>query len=199
MTDGTVVRLPLPAGQAEPAAKADGQLPRQNIEALDNETANRLEQDPGGDWIGQKLRQLLLGFLATEVVPLANQLAGSASTRPHCLPPPAASYGCTPTPWTALTLAGDPATPSRPDRAAGALDSPAAEADAEPAVEAARSRSAAAPRSTGGGAQGWPLPDGHGDQGAGAGAGVLDQTFCPAGIRRREVGLSVIPQRARHA
>jgi hypothetical protein len=76
MTDGTVVRLPLPAGQAEPAAKADGQLPRQDIGALDNETANRLEQDPGGDWIGRKLRQLLLGFLATEVVPLANQLAG---------------------------------------------------------------------------------------------------------------------------
>jgi hypothetical protein len=75
-TDGTVAHLPLPAGQAEPAAKADGQLPRQDIGALDNETANRLEQDPGGDWIGQKLRQLLLGFLATEVVPLANQLAG---------------------------------------------------------------------------------------------------------------------------
>jgi GAF domain-containing protein len=73
--DGTVVRLPLPAGQDEPAGKADGQV-RRYIGALDEEVANLLEQDPSGDWIGRKLSQLLLGFLATEVVPLANRLAG---------------------------------------------------------------------------------------------------------------------------
>ena len=76
MADGTVVRLPLPAGQAEPAGKADGQVRRQDIGALDDEVANLLEQDPSGGWIGRKLSQLLLGFLATEVVPLANRLAG---------------------------------------------------------------------------------------------------------------------------
>jgi hypothetical protein len=75
MADGTVVRLPLPAGQAEPAGKADGQVPRRHIGALDDEVANLLEQDPSGDWIGRKLSQLLLGFLTTEVVPLANRLA----------------------------------------------------------------------------------------------------------------------------
>jgi len=75
MADGTVVRLPLPAGQAEPAGKADGQV-RRHIGALDDEVANLLEQDPSGDWIGRKLSQLLLGFLATEVVPLTNRLAG---------------------------------------------------------------------------------------------------------------------------
>jgi hypothetical protein len=76
MADGTVVRLPLPAGQAEPAGKADGQVPRRHIGALDDEVANLLEQDPSGDWIGRKLSQLLLGFLATEVGPLTNRLAG---------------------------------------------------------------------------------------------------------------------------
>jgi hypothetical protein len=35
-----------------------------------------LEREPGADGgTGQKLSQLLLGFLATEVVPLANRLA----------------------------------------------------------------------------------------------------------------------------
>jgi GAF domain-containing protein len=76
MADGTVVRLPLPAGQAEPAGQADGQVRRRHIGALDDEVANLLEQDPSGDWIGRKLSQLLLGFLATEVVPLTNRLAG---------------------------------------------------------------------------------------------------------------------------
>jgi hypothetical protein len=46
------------------------------IDLRRDEIADLLEQDPGGDWIGRKLSQLLLGFLATEVVPLANQLAG---------------------------------------------------------------------------------------------------------------------------
>jgi putative methionine-R-sulfoxide reductase with GAF domain len=40
------------------------------------EVAAFLEQRPGADGIGHKLSQLLLGFLGTEVVPLANRLAG---------------------------------------------------------------------------------------------------------------------------
>ena len=43
---------------------------------MDDEVANLLEQDPSGGWVGRKLSQRLLGFLAAEVVPLANQLAG---------------------------------------------------------------------------------------------------------------------------
>jgi hypothetical protein len=43
--------------------------------ALDGEVAAFLEQKPGADGVGRKLSQLLLGFLATEVVPLANRLA----------------------------------------------------------------------------------------------------------------------------
>ena len=43
--------------------------------ALDGEVAAFLEQEPGADGIGHRLSQLLLGFLATEVVPLANRLA----------------------------------------------------------------------------------------------------------------------------
>ena len=43
--------------------------------ALDGDVAAFLEQKPGADGIGHKLSQLLLGFLATEVVPLANRLA----------------------------------------------------------------------------------------------------------------------------
>jgi hypothetical protein len=76
MADGTVVRLPLPGGRDEPAGKADGQVRRRHFRALDDEVAGLLEQDPGGGWIGRKLSQLLLGFLATEVVPLTNRLAG---------------------------------------------------------------------------------------------------------------------------
>jgi hypothetical protein len=43
--------------------------------ALDSEIGAFLEREPGVDGIGHKLSQLLLGFLATEVVPLANRLA----------------------------------------------------------------------------------------------------------------------------
>ena len=43
---------------------------------LDADVAAFLEQDPGADGgIGHKLSLLLLGFLTTEVVPLANRLA----------------------------------------------------------------------------------------------------------------------------
>jgi hypothetical protein len=42
---------------------------------LDSEIGAFLEREPGADGIGHKLSQLLLGFLATEVVPMANRLA----------------------------------------------------------------------------------------------------------------------------
>jgi len=42
---------------------------------LDGDVAALLEQVPGADGMGRKLSQLLLGFLATEVVPLAKRLA----------------------------------------------------------------------------------------------------------------------------
>ena len=43
--------------------------------ALDGDVAAFLEQEPGVDGIGHRLSRQLLGFLATEVVPLANRLA----------------------------------------------------------------------------------------------------------------------------
>jgi hypothetical protein len=42
---------------------------------LDAQVAAFLERAPGADGIGQKLSQLLLGYLATEVVPPADRLA----------------------------------------------------------------------------------------------------------------------------
>ena len=70
-----VVSQPSPQGRAEPAGTADGRAPLLDIGALDGDVAAFLEQEPGADGIGHRLRQLLLGFLATEVVPLANRLA----------------------------------------------------------------------------------------------------------------------------
>jgi len=46
-----------------------------DIGALDGEVGALLEREPGADGIGHKLSQLLLGFLAAEVVPVANRLA----------------------------------------------------------------------------------------------------------------------------
>ena len=46
-----------------------------DIGALDGEVGALLDQEPGADGIGHKLSQLLLGFLAAEVVPVANRLA----------------------------------------------------------------------------------------------------------------------------
>ena len=72
--DGTP-GLPLPRGRAEPArAATDGAHPV-DLGALDGEVAAFLEQAPGTDGVGHKLSHLLLGFLATEVVPLAERLA----------------------------------------------------------------------------------------------------------------------------
>jgi hypothetical protein len=66
--------LPL-APRADPAGTAvDGAHPL-DMAALDAQVAAFLERAPGADGIGQKLSQLLLGYLATEVVPPADRLA----------------------------------------------------------------------------------------------------------------------------
>jgi hypothetical protein len=72
---GKVADLALPNGPVKPAGTADGRVPRLDMGALDGDVAAFLEQQPGADWIGHKLSQQLLNFLATEVVPLANRLA----------------------------------------------------------------------------------------------------------------------------
>jgi hypothetical protein len=71
-----VADLALPNGHPKPAGTADGRTPQLDMGALDGEVAAFLEQQPGADGIGHKLSQQLLGFLTTEVVPLANRLAG---------------------------------------------------------------------------------------------------------------------------
>jgi ANTAR domain len=70
-----VADLALPNGHLKPAGAADGRAPELDMGALDGEVAAFLEQKPGTDGVGHKLSQLLLGFLTTEVVPLANRLA----------------------------------------------------------------------------------------------------------------------------
>jgi hypothetical protein len=70
-----VVGLPRPHGRAEPAGAAVDGAHELDAEALDGEVAAFLEREPGADGVGRKLSLLLLGFLATEVVPLANRLA----------------------------------------------------------------------------------------------------------------------------
>ena len=72
---GTVADLPRPHGRAEPAGAAEDRAPQLDMVALDGEIAAFLERAPGADGIGHKLSQLTLGFLTTEVVPLANRLA----------------------------------------------------------------------------------------------------------------------------
>jgi putative methionine-R-sulfoxide reductase with GAF domain len=72
---GKVINLPRPHGGAELAGTADGRVPEPDLGALDGDVAAFLERAPGADGMGHKLSQLLLGFLATEVVPLAERLA----------------------------------------------------------------------------------------------------------------------------
>jgi GAF domain-containing protein len=74
---GKVAGLSLPNGPVEPArAAVDGVGARQlDTGGLDGDVAAFLVQQPGADGIGHKLSQQLLGFLRTEVVPLANRLA----------------------------------------------------------------------------------------------------------------------------
>jgi putative methionine-R-sulfoxide reductase with GAF domain len=72
---GKVVSLPRPHGRPDPARAADGRAPELDMVALDGNVAAFLERAPSADGIGRKLSQLLLGYLATEVVPLADRLA----------------------------------------------------------------------------------------------------------------------------
>ena len=62
------------------AREADGdwdRAPRLDVATLDAEVVAFLEREPGADGgIGHRLSLLLLGFLGTEVVPLADRLAG---------------------------------------------------------------------------------------------------------------------------
>jgi putative methionine-R-sulfoxide reductase with GAF domain len=75
MAGGKVAGLSRPHGRPDPAGAADGRVAQLDMGALDGEVAAFLEQKPGADGIGHKLSQQLLGFLTTEVVPLANRLA----------------------------------------------------------------------------------------------------------------------------
>jgi GAF domain-containing protein len=75
MAGETIVDLPLPQGRAEPAGAVADRAAPLDVGALDSEIGAFLEREPGADGIGHKLSQLLLGFLATEVVPMANRLA----------------------------------------------------------------------------------------------------------------------------
>jgi hypothetical protein len=75
LIEQTIVGLPLPDGRAEPTGAAGDRAPQLDMGALDGEAAAFLEREPGADGIGHKLSLLLLGFLATEVVPPANRLA----------------------------------------------------------------------------------------------------------------------------
>jgi putative methionine-R-sulfoxide reductase with GAF domain len=70
----TVADLARPNGPVKPAGTADRRTPL-DMGALDGDVAAFLEQKPGTDRVGHKLSQLLLGFLTTEVLPLANRLA----------------------------------------------------------------------------------------------------------------------------
>jgi GAF domain-containing protein len=72
---GKVINLPRAHGEAEPAGTADGRVPQLAMGAVDGEVAAILDRAPGADGMGRRLSQLLLGFLATEVVPLAERLA----------------------------------------------------------------------------------------------------------------------------
>jgi hypothetical protein len=72
---GKVINLPRPHGRDGPAGTGDGRAPQLDRGALDGDVVAVLERAPGADGMGRKLSQLLLGFLATEVVPLAERLA----------------------------------------------------------------------------------------------------------------------------
>jgi hypothetical protein len=72
---GKVINLPRPHGRAGPAGTADGRAAELDMGAVDGDVVAVLERAPGADGMGRKLSQLLLGFLATEVVPMAERLA----------------------------------------------------------------------------------------------------------------------------
>jgi GAF domain-containing protein len=72
---GKVINLPRPHGRDGPTGTTNGRTAELDMGTLDGDVAAVLEQAPGTDGMGHKLSQLLLGFLATEVVPLAERLA----------------------------------------------------------------------------------------------------------------------------
>jgi hypothetical protein len=81
--DHPVAGLPSPDGLATPIgaangqpSQADGHAPQLNLQVLDGQATAFLEQVPGAEGIGHKLSLLLLGFLASEVVPVADRAAG---------------------------------------------------------------------------------------------------------------------------
>ena len=71
------IGLLMPHGESVPAGGADGRVPPQlDIGDLDSEIAAFLQRTPAADGgTGHRLSLLLLGFLASEVVPLANRVA----------------------------------------------------------------------------------------------------------------------------
>ena len=70
------IGLPMPHGESVPAGTADGRVPPLDMGALDSEMVAFLERTPAVDGgTGHRLSLLLLGFLATEVLPLANRVA----------------------------------------------------------------------------------------------------------------------------
>ena len=62
-------------GRAEPAWTTGNRAPQLDVGALGGDVAALLEREPGAVGIGHKLSQVLLGFLSTELVPLADRLA----------------------------------------------------------------------------------------------------------------------------
>jgi GAF domain-containing protein len=64
-----------PHSRDGPARATNGQVPQLNMGAVDGDVAAFLERAPGADGMGRRLSQLLLGFLAAEVVPMAERLA----------------------------------------------------------------------------------------------------------------------------
>jgi hypothetical protein len=76
MAGETVAGVPLLHGRAEPTGAAGDRAPQLDLGALDGAVAAFLKREPGADaGIGHKLSLVLVGFLATEVVPVANRLA----------------------------------------------------------------------------------------------------------------------------
>ena len=71
----SVADLAVSDGHVGPAGAVADQASQLDMGAVDGEVAAFLEQAPGVDGVGRKLSQQLLGFLTTEVVPLANRLA----------------------------------------------------------------------------------------------------------------------------
>jgi GAF domain-containing protein len=70
-----IADLARPNGHLKPTGTADRRVPQLDMGALDGDVAALLERTPGAEGIGCKLSQQLLGFLTTEVVPLADRLA----------------------------------------------------------------------------------------------------------------------------